>query len=194
MNCFRNCCTHIMVQLKETLNSVGGEDNRARIGNHHMFYRCVDSPYGLISFELLIEIRNKIESIRNPVFKRYYRYLEEFMTILDNLCQENSRRLYMSYVRSLSNSVSLESDLSFKKMLNLTLKAIQLGIEKVYTKNQLLNLKKKINLLQEEIFKFHLDNQSCEILVNYSKILYKLPKLALVRRGYDLNSISFVAF
>ena len=122
MNCFRNCCTHIIVRLKEALNNV---ETRTSIGNHHMYYRCVDSPYGLISFELLIEIRNKIESIRNPVFKRYYRYLEEFMTILDNLCHENSKRLYMSYVRSLSNSMGLETDLKFKQMLNLTISRVK---------------------------------------------------------------------
>ena len=54
--CFKNLIQFFKESTKET--------------KQHIFYHCSDSPYGLISFELLTKIRQSIEKTKDPKDKK----------------------------------------------------------------------------------------------------------------------------
>lgn len=185
MNCFsaiKKCLVRIFYTFKKSKTET----------NNHLFYRCEDSPYGLISFEILIRIRNSIEATKEPVEKHYYRFLEKYIIILDMLNQENGEILLCNYYKSLEKALALESNSKYSYLITMTIQTMKCGLKLIDFSNQM-NIKKlqdQIIELQQRIRQFRMKNKECKLINQYCKILHVLPSLTLVRRGLQ-NRINY---
>ena len=155
------------------------------------YLNCVDKPYGIMSFEILIQIRMLIEATRNPTEKAYYRLLEDFINVLDYLCHGNNQALLISYINDLKEKRHEETRRKLKFMLKLTLTSLKLALKSVDQYSTIGALRKQIVHLEKSILDFCLKNNRNKFVENYCKILYKLPKLALTRRGLALKDDGF---
>ena len=185
MNFLTGCCNYCIRKLKSLLSY------RVDYFENFNYYKCSDSPYEFISFQLLAEIRNLIELQHNPVDKRYLRFLEEYIYILDHLCDDDCREMIEFYGNNLNKAMKLEKKIVYKELLINTFNALKLGLKRIDNKEDMKYLENQINKFQDIIFKNRTDNNEHELSLNYLKILYKLPKLALVRRGFRMSSTSF---
>ena len=86
-------------------------------------------------------------------------------------------------------------DSNYSRLIRFTIKSLKLGLTIInpFKTNGLLCLEKQINDLQTDILKFRLKNKDCLFIDSYCKILYKLPKLTLIRRGLCTNSVSLTS-
>jgi hypothetical protein len=148
-----------------------------------IYQNCSDRPYGILSFEILLQIRMFIESTREPSEKAYFRLLENFIKILDYLCHENSQSLLVRYIKNINDMKNLEKRWEFKSLLNLTLNALKLSLKRINQNFTSRTLKRRVLCLEKVILNFGSINEKNHVIEIYCRILNKLPKLALIRRG-----------
>jgi hypothetical protein len=150
----------------------------------HVYFHCVDKPYSFISFELLLTIRACIESTACPKQKAYLRLLEDFITVLDYLCHERSRRVLVNYVNKLNEFKKNERDAQFRFLVNLVMNALKLGLQSVHARvGSVEMLEQKIARFQSDLICASRTFKASTFVTNYCKIVDKLPVLALIRRG-----------
>ena len=179
--CFKNLIQFFKESTKET--------------KQHIFYHCSDSPYGLISFELLTKIRQSIEKTKDPKDKHYLRFLERYIYILDRMCKENSKKLLSSYFENLKRALYLEKNSNYSFLITLTIKSLKLGLKIInpFKPEKFKDIDNQICNLQNKITKFRSKNKDLRFINLYCKILIKLPRLTFIRRGLFLNTISITS-
>ncbi|RNA35596.1 hypothetical protein BpHYR1_024040 [Brachionus plicatilis] len=179
MDCFRSLVSLIMSYLMPS--SVDSEKKS------HINYTCVDKPYGVLSFEILIQIRFQIESTKKQKEKFYLKLLEDYITVLDYLCHKSSKMLFYNYLRKLKEISDSEYDSKFVRIIKYTKKSFLLGLKEL--DNQLISLdkiKKKIHDLHEIMDAFVEKYADNVFILNYVNLLKKLPQLSLMRRGIKI--------
>ena len=176
LNCIKSCCNCFKMEEKYQMKNF-----------QKVYENCVDKPYGIMSFEVLVQLRMLIESTRNPAEKAYYRLLEDFIKVLDYLCHVNGRMLLINYVNDLNEKRHNEKSLKYKTMLKLTLNSLKVSLKSVDKNSRTESLKENVIKLENTINNFAVKYQQNKFIENYCKILFKLPKLGLVRRGLDNN-------
>ena len=168
--------------------------NEKKIHNIDIFQKiyqnCSDKPYGILSFETLVQIRMFNESTRDPTEKAYLRLLEGFIKILDYLCHMNSRALLKKYISNLNEMMQDETRSKFKSLLNFIASSLKLSLQTINQYLTIRMLKRKVVLLEKRVTKFGLLNEEHTFIYNYCKILNKLPRLALIRRGLIWKTLS----
>jgi len=148
-----------------------------------LYQNCSDKPYGILSFEILVQIRMLIETTRDFSEKAYLRLLENFIKILDYLCHANSHSLLIRYIKNLNEMKNVEQRWKFKSLLNLTLNALKLSLKRINQYFTSRMLKRRVLSLEKVIINFGLINEQDRFIGIYCNVLKKLPKLALIRRG-----------
>ena len=189
MNCLKMCFNffkNLILFFKKCINN-------KKQKKQHIFYHCSNAPYNLISYELLIKIRNVIEITKEPTQKHYFRFLEKYISILDHICDENGLLLLENYYKSLDKAIYLETNSNYSKLISFIVKSLKIGLKIINDKDSEKKLEKQILLLQDEIFKFCLENKSVDFIKTFCKLLYRLPRLTLIRRGLCLDSISITS-
>jgi hypothetical protein len=156
------------------------------------FTQCSDNPYCVHAQEILIELTKLTESTKNKQEKQFYALLNGFITVLDYLCHKDSRFLRVNYVKQLDEMrKSTDAKNEFADLIDITTRAFELSLKNVRlgsTSSILVkSLKQEVKNYQDYMNKFmdtkkHLKN--FYFINNYCKILSKLPKLALIRRGF----------
>jgi len=160
-----------------------GRDKNSLSSFQNIYQNCCDRPYGILSFELLVQIRMFLESTRNPIQKEYLRLLENFIKILDYLCHANSRSLLIKYINHINEMKSSEIMGKYKSLLSLTLSALKLSLKRINKNFTSETLLRRILSLEKVIINFGLIHDQDKFIEIFCNILNKLPKLALIRRG-----------
>jgi hypothetical protein len=158
----------------------------------HVYYHCVDRPYGLISFEILYEIRVNIESSSSAKEKSYLRLLEDYIIVLDYLCHQNSRVVLINYINKLNEVKRTEVDEDYKYLIKLLMNALKLGLQNIDNKSDKIEvLQEKISEFQKNLFKFSKHFIKSNFVIKCCRIIYRLPVLAIIRRGFKIKSSDF---
>ena len=181
MNCLKMCFNFFKNLILFFKNCINNKKQKKQ----HIFYHCSNAPYNLISYELLIKIRNVIEITKEPTQKHYFRFLEKYISILDHICDENGHIQLMDAIP--------EKNSNYSKLISFIVKSLKVGLKIINDKDSEKKLEKQILLLQDEIFKFCLENKSVDFIKTFCKLLYRLPRLTLIRRGLCLDSISITS-
>lgn len=153
----------------------------------HINYTCVDKPYGVLSFEILIQIRFQIESTKKQKEKIYLKLLEDYITVLDYLCHKSSKMLFYNYLRKLKEIMKTEYDSKYLRIIKFTKKSFLLGLKDFDTQLYSIDkIRKKILDLHEILDLFVQKYSDNVFFVNYANLLKKLPHLSFMRRGIKL--------
>ncbi len=175
--------------LNESFKTGQKPDMNEKYFDEHIYFHCADKPYGLISFEILFEIRINIESSVLAKEKSYFRLLEDYIIVLDYLCHENSRVILINYIRKLNEVKRSELDLDFKYLIKLVMNALKLGLQNVDNKSESIEmLEEKISRFQKNLFRLSKNFKKSNFVIKCCKIIYKLPVLALLRRGFRVDN------
>jgi hypothetical protein len=155
----------------------------------NVYYNCIDKPYGLMSNELLIDIRMHIEGTKNFKEKLYLSLLEDYVTLLDYLCHDKSRLVLINYIRKLNKYKLTEHEPEFQYIIKLLMKALKLGLKEINVVNrfdlkELKNFKRYLIRIEQKHRNFKFVLKCCEII-------RKLPILAFTRRGLKINESKF---
>lgn len=179
MECLR-CLSSI---LKKILFPVSIDKEK----KSHINFTCVDKPYGVLSFEILIQIRFQIESTKKQKEKFYLKLLEDYITVLDYLCHKSSKMLFYNYLRKLKEIMNAENDSKYLRIIKFTKKSFLLGLKDVNSQlGSLDKIRKKVLDLHEIMDLFAVKYSDNVFILNYANLLKKLPQLSFMRRGIKL--------
>jgi hypothetical protein len=102
-------------------------------------------------------------------------------------------KLVNNIVNSYLNLYISVKNTNYSKLISFIVKSLKIGLKIINDKDSEKKLEKQILLLQDEIFKFCLENKSVDFIKTFCKLLYRLPRLTLIRRGLCLDSISITS-
>lgn len=173
------------------LNKEENVNNLKNLNNHKIAYACYDKPYGVMSFELSVQMRLLIESTKDLKERDYLKLLEDFVKLLDYLCHKNSDKFLAKYVSTLQRIKENEEQAQLAHLIKITLNVFKFAFKKYDDPLNEQEIGFDLEFLRDGIVKFGTTNASSMFIRNYLLILVKLPRLAFVRRGIKLKGNYF---